>query len=850
MRQHSRFQFYHSVILTSVIFFGILISSCQKEFNKESVHEFNGWYGGDHLNRLAFPIGGIGSGMVALEGNGGLSQVSVRNQPALNNEPNQYAVIHVKGFENGTKILEGPVPDWKIFGRHGSGRGLPIDNLGFPRFDFARFRARFPFGEIRLSDPDIPMKVTVTGWSPFIPTDPDNSSLPVGAMEYHFKNTTDKKLEAIFSYHTDNFMRLGKTGASIEAFPNGLLLHQSGSQDNPHYQGGFVFFIQGDNVSANYSWFSRGVLWKALEKGTIRSDPPGNNTTGASLYKPITLEPGASQTVRLLFAWYVPNTNLRTDMPQINPGDGGRSIKTTISSSRSYAKEAYYTTAQYYKPWYAVKYKSIGEIAGYWNDHYEQLKETSTAFKDAFYASTLPDVVTDAVGANLAILKSPTILRTRKGRLYGWEGSAVNRGQGHNTVHVWNYAQALPHLFPSLVHAMRETEFFVNQNVEGNQGLRTHLPIRPKDTEPPAADGQLGGIMKVYREWRISGDTEWLRGLWSRIEESWEFCSEYWDPRQKGILEEPQFNTYDVSFWGPNSMLSSFYLGAMQAMIKMGNALGEDVSEYEQLFEKGKYTLETELYNGEYFYQAIMTEELKAPGPLETERNISPSVKEIYQREGPNNQYGAGVLADGVLGQWIARMCGLDDFLDPDKVKSHLNAVHQYNFREDFYDHFCEYRYQMANEDEAGLLNCTWPKGGELTFPFRYGREVWTGIEYQVASHLMLCGEVEKGLDIVKAVRNRYDGTERNPFSEYEWGYYYTRAMSSYGLLQGLTGIRYDAIDKTLYINSRIGDDFTSFLSTANGWGNAGLKNGKPFLKVKYGEIPVENIVISGNKAD
>ena len=127
--------------------------------------------------------------------------------------------------------------------------------------------------------------------------------------------------------------------------------------------------------------------------------------------------------------------------------------------------------------------------------------------------------------------------------------------------------------------------------------------------------------------------------------------------------------------------------------------------------------------------------------------------------------------------------------------------------------------------------------------PFVYSNEVWTGIEYQVASHLMFKGEVEKGLDIVKACRDRYDGRVRNPFNEYECGHWYARAMASYGLIEGLTGIRFDAVDGKLYIDSRIGDDFTSFLSTETGFANVGLEDGKPFVDVKWGNIPVKEIV-------
>jgi hypothetical protein len=98
-------------------------------------------------------------------------------------------------------------------------------------------------------------------------------------------------------------------------------------------------------------------------------------------------------------------------------------------------------------------------------------------------------------------------------------------------------------------------------------------------------------------------------------------------------------------------------------------------------------------------------------------------------------------------------------------------------------------------------------------------------------------------LEIVREVRKRYDGKTRNPFNEYECGHWYARAMSSYGLLQGLTGVRYDAVDQVLYVDSQVGD-FTSFISTEKGFGTVELKNGKAELKVAFGEIPVKEITI------
>jgi hypothetical protein len=299
-------------------------------------------------------------------------------------------------------------------------------------------------------------------------------------------------------------------------------------------------------------------------------------------------------------------------------------------------------------------------------------------------------------------------------------------------------------------------------------------------------------------------------------------------------------------------MCTSFYLGALTSFIEMSKAAGSPFEEYDSLLKKGKAFMESDLYDGEYFIQKVVWEGLKAPSPVEvakTSLNIGYSAEalELMKNEGPKYQYGKGCLSDGVLGMWMASVCGLDEAVDNEKVKSHLVAVHKYNLMKVLYNHSNPQRPTYAVGKDGGLLLCTWPKEGKLSLPFVYSNEVWTGIEYQVASHLMFKGEVEKGLEIVRLCRERYDGRVRNPFNEYECGSWYARAMSSYGMLQGLTGVRYDAVDNTLYIDSRIGD-FTSFIATETGFGNVGLKDGNPFLKVVYGKIEPGKILVSGTE--
>ena len=789
-------------------------------------------YENQGLRHIAFPIGGMGAGMFTLTGTGGFDNLSLRHRPEINHEPNMFAALHVKGSDS-FRVLEGLVPDFKVFAATGGmtnrhGIGLKGKNYGLPRFRECTFEGRFPFAKIDLRDQAIPLEAEITGWSPFSPHDADNASLPFGCIEYTFTNPSRSAQEAVFYFHSVHLARLDEE-ARITPMDNGFSFFQPGKAESPSDMG-FVHVFTDEKASVDTAWY-RGAWFDAIsmicrdmKQGICRDRPLQNvmDGAGASLAVPFSVAPGEKKRIRLYITWYVPVSDLRYGHEFEDVSREGEEPLST------------------YVPWYAEAFDSIEAVDAYVMENVQTLRDEAKAFSDCFFSSTLPPELMDAVSANLSILKSPTILRQADGRLWGWEGCRDNVGSCRGScTHVWNYAQAICHLFPELERSLRHTELVHNQNEEGHQAFRASLPIGEVAHDGhAAADGQLGGIMKLYRDWRISGDTQWLRSLWPLIKKSIAYCIGKWDPDERGVLMECHHNTYDIEFWGADIMCSSIYLGALLAASSMAEALDDaDASYYFDLYDKGRVFCETELFNGAFFVQKIAASGLRVnPKPQ------GDSVEEIerFAIEGPKYQYGAGCLSDGLLGAWLSRMANLPDILDERAIVSHLLSVHAHNLKKELFSHVNPQRPGYALNDDAGLLLCTWPNGGEPSLPFVYSNEVWTGVEYEVASHLIAMGYPREGLDIVRSCRNRYTGGKRNPYSEYECGHWYARAMASYALLMAYTGAFYDAVTQTMYLAPKAAGDFSCFLSASKGYGLVGIQDGKLFYHPMRGSLVIK----------
>ena len=771
---------------------------------------------GENLDQAAFPLGGLGAGNFCVSGAGMPVGFSIFNSPDYYNDPNIFAAVYIRdGRTETARVLEGQVPYLKLFGgesnnQAGHGDGTAWSRtLGLPRYQDAFFVSSFPFADIALRDEDIPLECDIKAWSPFIPGDPDDSGLPCGILEYRLKNPTDRTLSGVFYFASESLVRRTDE-CYVRMSDGGYTFVCDGSEKEPWKRGSFTIRLDGEAMS-DATWFRGGwfdpitMVWNGIMKGERhegeyrRGDRPSAGGTLSAEYE---LKPGGSASFTVILSWHFPDTDLRCG---------------EISDE---ARKKGFDESMKYRPFYASRFGSSEEVSDYVKAHLSVLRERSKAFSDAFYGSDLRSELKEAAAANLSILKSPTVLRQYDGRLWCWEGSMNRWGSCHGSCeHVWNYAQAIPHLFPSLERTLRETEFLVSQDERGHQTFRSNLPIcETTHTFHAASDGQLGGIMKLWREYVISGDIEWLKKLLPAAKKSIEYCIRTWDPDENGLLSEPHHNTYDIEFWGPDGMCTSFYLGALKAMSLILSAAGEDGGRYLALYEKGRAAMEEKLWNGEYFIQKIEWKNLHAKASADT-----PEERERLDSEGPKYQYGTACLSDGVLGAWMAHVCFVGEILDPAKVEGHLMSVYRYNLKKSLKNHSNTQRPGYASASDGGLLLASWPHGGKLSLPFVYSDEVWTGIEYQVASHLISIGHEEEGLDIVTTLRDRYDGRRRNPFDEYECGHFYARALASWALLEACSGVSYDKVSGVL----RAREDGNWFLAGEDGFGLVRAEAGK-----------------------
>ncbi len=472
--------------------------------------------------------------------------------------------------------------------------------------------------------------------------------------------------------------------------------------------------------------------------------------------------------------------------------------------------------------WYATRFPDAWTAAQYAARNLARLEERTGRFVAAIRETTLPGAVKEAAMSNLSTLASTTCFRTADGEFHAFEGVNDHIGCCYgNCTHVWNYETATAHLFPALSHSLRRSAFGYSMDERGAMHFRQVLPDGVERSGFAAADAQMGQIIKVYLDWQLSGDADFLRQFWPKARRALEFAwvPGGWDADRDGVLEGVQHNTYDVEFYGPNPLCGIYYLGALRAAEEMARAAGEPqtAAQYRQLFENGSRWMDAHLFNGEYYIQQIRGY------PAAKIADHLRSGMGADDPEHPQYQLGDGCLVDQLVGQYLAEVAGLGSLLSPANVRKALESIYRYNHKARLAQHDCVQR-TFALNDEAALVICDYGKGKRPRIPFPYYAEVMTGFEYSAAALMLYSGMIPQGLECIADIRRRYDGIRRNPWDEAECGHHYARAMASWSGLLALSGFRYRGPERHVVAAPPVHvGEFRSFWSAGSGWGSFAL---------------------------
>jgi uncharacterized protein (DUF608 family) len=774
---------------------------------------------GRGLATIAFPLGGVAAGSLSLGGRGQLRDWEIFNKPDKGNSlPYAFPCIWVQAGKAKpiARVLEA-----RLMPPYEGASGLGSRNSpGLSRLAGATFTGEYPIARVDFTDAKLPVKVTLEAFTPFIPHEPDESGIPATVLRYRVSNPSMTPARVSIAWSIDNPVgaRPARGGAASAAVPDGrvnqyrkgaaveglLMSNPSLPADDP-MQGDFALALAGVG-DGKVTWlrgWPKGRWWNSpmlfwddfSEDGALGPEPPERSLTGA-LCLERTIAPRSSCEYAFVLAWRFPN---RT--PERCGWSAPKGEEKTLIGN-----------------WYCTRFAGAWDAAEYLAANLPALEKKTRTFVNAIRESRLPGAVKDAAMANLSTLVSTTCFRTADGEFHGFEG--VNDKAGccfGNCTHVWNYETTTPHLFPSFARSLRKAAFGYTLDDSGAIHFRQMLPDGKQRSGLVAADGQMGQIMHAYLDWRLSGDNEWLRGVWPRVKKALEFAwvKGGWDADRDGVTEGVQHNTYDVEFFGPNPQCGVYYLGGLRAGEEMARAVGDAASadEYRRLFEKGKAWTDANLFNGEYYIQKVR--------PASAD-DIAPYLRSKMGADDPSKpeyQLGEGCLIDQLVGQYMADVAGLGPLVEPKHIRKTMESIWRYNHRASLEEHDSVQRIYALNDD-AALLVCDYGKAKRPHIPFPYYAEAWTGVEYMAGSQMMYAGLVKEGVQVFQDSRTRHDGERRNPWDEPECGHHYARAMSAWSGMAALAGFLYHGGERSLALTPRWGGaSAKSFWATATGWG-------------------------------
>jgi uncharacterized protein (DUF608 family) len=494
----------------------------------------------------------------------------------------------------------------------------------------------------------------------------------------------------------------------------------------------------------------------------------------------VTLKPQKSADITFVLAWHFPNLIEKDYIEKEVPG-------TNIGHM--------------YEEWFG----DATDVFRYAAEGFESLRSETRAFVDAYYSSSLPGWMLDAIAAQFTTLPKASWW-DRKGRFGIWEGLGCCGLQTTDITHYGSFP--IVQFFPDIQKSQMRLS---KDNVEVKGEIPHMMPgtFACCDVDHRSRIDLIPQfILLVWRDVRWTGDVEYLREMWSTIKDA----LAYFDTKDTDGDGLPNNTgpdqTYDqFPLKGTSAFVGLLYLAALKATAEMADLM-EDRDYGDELrsrFETASELLHEQLWNGRYFRLCH--------DPVTGEDN-------------------EGVMADQLNGDWFIRQATGGALVDDRKVKSSLKAI------------------LAACTDPTGFLaNCAWPEGGAVEIGRHTADQAnwpWSGVEYAVAAHLVLMGMERHGIRVVRDVWDRYERMGLR-FNHIECGGHYYRAMSSWAVYLAFGGYIVDVLNSTLHISFRK-EPTRVVLTASTGWGilEARRATGAATITMKRGTLELRRIDVRG----
>ncbi|HEY9259203.1 GH116 family glycosyl hydrolase [Chitinophaga sp.] len=778
----------------------------------------------NELRYIGMPAGGLHTGTVYLGGDGRLWLWSIFNDER-------------EGIDPKTVLWNDGVSERNIHNRDGAsyvepaiaanhrvleqgfavlvetGGKTQVLELKEEDWEEVSFEATYPVATVRYRHRQVPVEVTLNAGGIFIPLDADNSGMPATIFDISIKNISGQPVHAAVAGWFENGARkiTAKKGGGEKSntATNGTGYTQisstfqpaDGKTDQPDAGTTCITYI-GMGAIANTHANPWPVQVDFFTAANGKASTNADEKLIASIAGPQKqLAAGETLQAQFVLSWHFNHPLKKTDR----------------------LKDA---AAGYH---YGSRFADAAAVGTYIAQRFETLWGNTLRWKETYYDATLPHWFLERTFLNIGTLATANTYRFADGRFWGWEG--VNACEGTCT-HVWQYAQAMGRIFPSLESDTRQrTDLGIAMQEDGGIIFRAEYESRP------AIDGQAGTILRIYREHQMSANDQFLRQNWPQIKKAVSFMLAQ-DKNGDGMTDTPMENTLDAVWEGEIAWIVGLCIAAARAAEYMAREMKDTAfaTRCKDYVEKGSANMSKHLFNGEYF--------IHRPDQLQGRKKLG--------------SYNTCHI-DQVYGQSWAFQAGLGRLWDREQTRSALRALWKYNFTMDvgpyIKTHLGGRPYALAGE--GGMIMNTNPRneaaayGENATWQLGYFHECMSGFEHQVASHMMAEEMTDEALILTHAIHDRYHGAKRNPFNEIECSDHYARAMASYGTFITACGFEYHGPKGYLRFAPAWGrEQFKAPFTAAAGWGTfqQQVNNGGMHCSIdlRYGSLQLQTLSLHG----